>query len=609
MRRSGGSLGERTFLGDRRAPLALVLLVVALLAAACTAETQLVTPVADEPAVSDSSQADPVQPDDDDNGGGADASEPPDGESEDGESADTLDSAEPTSVASVVPATAPPTDTPILIEGFLGFSPDGRFAYDSSVDPWAGAFPCGATLEEPVVGIDLARSVAAEDFVTFAGGIDNAGVASGLYFHSSGAGVLVMRCGDFPDLQETLLPVVVGPDGQLSVTGEPYPFVVVDARYQWIRGVTEPAVVEVEVTFGEDDDYENWTREIQQIDLATGVATTVAELDIEDEARIERPGFTTPDGRFIYTEIDDPAGSIGCEGYGIAASIAVDDGSGPRPIFGPDQPAWSNVSDMHFGPDGLVAWLSSCEGYPGLHVGRIMDDGTIADAHWVDPRPWDDGGEYVEFRQLRLLPDGNVVAMGLRWSEDGDPEPRFQVISLADDTGFVTTGPRRPKVATENPVADTIAGTGSWFVGESLTDDSACDSMSLFASTSGGLVHGVISPDPLGQIVDVHATPPVSFEVDYGFEPDTITRRTIVLVTECPDEYIGRKVWFGDEPEIPGYGIWFEPADLPAVANVLSVREESFDDESPWAFDVIAEVVFRDGTEAEVTLEPVPYNE
>ena len=68
-------------------------------------------------------------------------------------------------------------------------------------------------------------------------------------------------------------------------------------------------------------------------------------------------------------------------------------------------------------------------------------------------------------------------------------------------------------------------------------------------------------------------------------------------------------IWFGEEPEIPGYGIWFEPADLPAVSNVLSVREQSFDAESPWAFDIVADVVFRDGTQAEVVLEPVPYGE
>ena len=174
----------------------------------------------------------------------------------------------------------------------------------------------------------------------------------------------------------------------------------------------------------------------------------------------------------------------------------------------------------------------------------------------------------------------------------------------------MTTGERPPRIDLDAPVADTVAGTGSWFVGELATSSQACDSTSLFASTTGGLVHGVSSwSEPLGEIVDVHATPPLTYETDYGFGKEAITRRSIVLVTECADEYLGRRVWFGNEPEIPGYGIWFEQADLPAVSNVLSVREEPYDAESPWSFDLVAEVVFRDGTQAEVVLEPVPYDE
>ena len=591
-----------------------------LLAAACTAETQLVTPVADEPVSNDSGDAPETDSSDTDSNGEADTSagENSAGENEEGDG-DTGEGGAEDSDAGSAPdrPTAPPTDTPVLLEGFLGFSPDGRFAYDSSVNPWSGSFPCGATLEEPIVGLDLDRSSQADDFVTFASGVDLPGVASDLHFHSSGDGIVVMMCGEYPDAQETLVPVSIAPDGQLVVTDAPYDWSTGDARYQWIRGMVGPNVVEVEMTFGEDDDYDNWTREIRQIDLATGEWTVVAVLADDDERRIERPGFTTPDGRFTYTEIDDPAGSIGCEGYGVAASIAVDDGSGPRPIFGADQPAWSSVRDMHFGPDGLVAWISACEGYAGLNVGRILDDGAIADAHWVDTYVVEDEDEYVEFQHLRLLPDGNVVALGLHWSNDGEPSPRIRFISLENDTGFVTTGPRPPRIDLDNPVVDTIAGTGSWFIGESLTaadGEDPCDSMTLFATTSAGPVHGVASSAPLGQIVDVHATPPVSFEVDYGAsidgtELETITRRTIVLVTECSESYIGRKVWFGEEPEIPGYGIWFEPADLPAVSNVLSVREQSFDAESPWAFDIVADVVFRDGTQAEVVLEPVPYGE
>ena len=591
--RRGGTSEQQAKWWNRLVSLGGLVVVLALLATACRADTELVTPVEAPTATSEPT---PPEPD-------------PEPESSDPEPAEPEpDDPDPGAPEAGDPTLAPPTDTPVLIEAFLGFSPDGKYAYDGSVNPWNGSFPCGATLEEPVVGIDLMRSSEANDFVTFAGGIDMPGVASGLYFHESGNGVVVMRCGEYPDEQETLVPVVVAPNGQLDVVGEPYLLTLGDARYQWIVGMPGPMLVEVQATFGADDDYDNWTREIRQIDLASGDVVTVAEVALDDETRRERPGFTTPDGRFTYTEIDDPAGSVGCEGYGIAASIALDDGSGPRPIFGADQAAWSSVDNMQFGPDGLVAWTSGCEGYVSMSVGRIRDDGTIADVHWLDTQSVDNPDYYVEFQHLRMLADGSVVAIGLHWNEDNTNEPRFRVISLVDDPGFVTTGPNPPKIDLDNPVVETIAGTGSWYLGESGESGGGCDSMALYASTTNGIVHGVLSDAPLGQIVDVAATTPVSFEVDYGFGPMAVTRRTIVLVTECADEYVGRKVWFGEEPEVPGRGIWFEPADLPAVAEVLSVRDEYFEDESPWSFDPVAVVVFRDGAEAEVVLESLPYD-
>ena len=385
--------------------LGFLLIVLTLVASACQAETQLVTPVDDAPRVAQPAQPDGPEPD-------SESPQPEEPQPED-----------PVAEPTVVPAAeadpvAPPTDTPVLLEGFLGFSPDGRFAYDSSVNPWSSPFPCEATLEEPVIGIDLARSTEVGDFVTFASGIDVPGVASELHFHRGGNGALVMLCGEYPDARETLVPVTIAPDGQLVAVGDPYPFPSDGVQYQWIRGMVDPGVVEVEVTLGEENDHENWIRRIQHIELATGDMTTIAELAWDDETRIASPGVTTPDGRFTYTAIDDPAGSIGCEGYGISASIAVDDGSGPRPIFGPDQAAWSSVTDMHFGPDELVAWISSCEGYSSLNVGRILDDGTIADAHWVQTQQVDNPEDYIEFAHLWLMPDGNVVAMGLYWGPD-----------------------------------------------------------------------------------------------------------------------------------------------------------------------------------------------
>lgn len=586
--RRGGTDEQHAKQQSRLVSLGALVVVVALLATACRAETELVTP-AEAPTATSESTLSAAEPEPD---------PAPDPEPAEAEPEPEADSG----------ALAPPTDTPVLIEAFLGFSPDGSYAYDGSVNPWNGSFPCGATLDEPVVGIDLMASSEANDFVTFAGGIDVPGVASGLYFHKAGSGVLVMRCGEYPDEQETLVPVAIAPNGQLDVVGEPYPLTLGDARYQWINGVPEPMVVEVGAMFGADDDYDNWTREIRQIDLSSGDVVTVAEVAFDDESRRPQPGFTTPDGRFTYTEIDDPAGSVGCEGFGIAASIALDDGSGPRPIFGADQAAWSSISDMQFGPDGLVAWTSGCEGYVSMTVGLIRDNGTIADVHWLDTQAVEDPDDYVEFQHLRMLPDGSVVAIGLHWNEDNTNEPRFRVISLLDDPGFVTTGPNPPSVDQDNPILDTIAGTGSWFLGESPGSGGSCDAMSLFASTTNGIVHGVSSRDSLGQIVDVAATAPVSFDFDYGFGPTTVTRRTIVVVTECADEYIGRKVWFGEEPEMPGNGIWLEPADLPAVSDVLSVRDEYFEDDSPWSFDPVAVVVFRDGTEAEVVLKPLPYD-
>ncbi|MEM7091602.1 MAG: hypothetical protein AAF567_01265 [Actinomycetota bacterium] len=495
---------------------------------------------------------------------------------------------------------------PVTLTWFLGFSPDGRYAYDSSVDPFAGedGHPCDAPpSDHAIVGIDLAATTE-DDFVTFESALEVRGAPYTVELRPDGTGVLETRCGPWDDERQALVPIEIAADGTLVATADPIELYDPITQYAFFNGFVDERTVEFSWTLGDDEDIDNWVSEIRYIDLITGEIVTVRELGFDESRNFRETPAVSPDGRFTYTAIDDPNESVGCEGYGKAVTIAVDDGSGARPVFGPDQPTFASVRDIHFGPDDLVAWTNQCEGPTTLHVGRLLEDGSIVDQHFVDTwEPLDDD-RFIEWTGLRLSAQGDVIGLGLEF-EDGISTPRFGRFSLDGDPKFVNTGPVRPDVDLDTPLETTLAGTGEWFIGESLGPDPACGGQTLYASTTAGLVRGIDVRSEIPPIVDLDVSQ--TREVDYGIGPPMQTR-AIVVLTECPEDDGVRTLWFGDEPAVPAWGIYLQQATISGVREVISVRE-TLDGNDVFFSDVAVTIVFDDGTTDEVQLEAVPFGE
>ena len=561
--------------------------VLALVAVACQAETTTIGSAGGATATSapvpDDSSATPGADANDD--GGADPTVPP-------------VAVLPSPTATAEPP--PPPFAPVTLDWFLGFDPSGTYGYETIGNPWEQARDCDDSPREAVIGIDLAASNA-EDLVGFVAGVQVVGGAERLVFAPDGSGVLLSSCGEYPDEVPTLSPVRLGDRGRLVPDGPAIELVKqADDQGLWMTGVEDGAAL-IEVTVGTTAPGAEWTRELRRVDLQTGAVEVVAVISLEDEAaRLSRPAVTSPDGRFTYREIADPAGRLGCEGFGLAATIGIDRGAGVEPVWGSDQPAYSNIVDLHFGPADLVAWTSSCEGFGSIHVGRLTDDGTIVDQHYLETYEELPEG-FVEYRHFRLTGDGRVVALGQRFDADyQNPVPAFRRIDLADDPGFVTTGPNPPWIDTANPLVETLAGTGEWYVGDDPVDTGGCGRRTLYASTTAGFVRGLSTFDPVDAVVDVVVSAPRTLDYGGGI---SVRTRAFVALTECPEEYSGRRVWFGDENEVPSLGLYLVPAALPEVADVLSVREEPRDGD-PYFVDTFAEVVYRDGSIEEVVLLP-----
>lgn len=575
----------------------LILVIGALAATGCQASSSTVVAAPS----ADGDQGSAVTSDGDVDADGDDPDGPDDQQGADEPGADSEPDVDPT----VAPRPVRPSQ-PVDLVWFLGFSPDGAFGFDAVRSPWQGRTACDNASRPLITTIDLQAS-GDDQLFGFDAGLIAPGEPTQLHLTDENVGVVLTSCGDYPDVEERLVAVELMPDGSLVARSEPLLLNNDDlVQGNWLRGLVDGDTALVEVTVGVDEDYDNWAREVQHIDLLTGAITVTASQPLDDEARVASPPATTPDGRFTYQEIDDPLGSTGCEGYGIAATIAVDDGSGSRPVFGPDQPTYSSITDMHFGPDNLVAWTSGCEGSTTLNLGRINDDGTIADPHWLNlyTDEYQVENSYVEFQHYRLMDDGTVAALGVVYNSETDESTgTYRRIDLSADTGFVNSGPLTPWIDTANPLAPTLAGTGEWFIGESLATNPACGDMTLYASTTGGFVHGLSDGREIDQIVDFVVSD--ARFVDYG-DGFTMNTRAVAVLTECPDEYVGRQLWFGSEPEIPAYGMWLQQADLPALADVISIREVKQADNDSW-YDVVAEVVYRDGSVEEVVLQAVPY--
>ena len=492
-------------------------------------------------------------------------------------------------------------------DNILGISTDARFAYAGTTTPWRDPSSCDAQPFEALAGID-ATVASAGDARPFEAGLKTSGDVVQVVFGADGSAAILLTCGE----QQRSWVQSATFDASGIIVDLSLPLVLSDTgsqRLAVIAGVEGDHVMIETVIEDDPDDLESWVIQTRTVSLTTGDVIDTQERPFFDEnGLVTASTFTTPDGQFTYSEAQDPGGRLGCEGASPAVTISVDDGSGPKPALGSDGLVFSDLSDLHFGPDGLVAWTSSCEGFTSAYVGRMLDDGSIADAHFVSDIDQIDRETFVNLVHYRLADDGFLVGVGPLFAPNSDPsaDPIVHVVryDLGSDPKFVQTADPQPEID-EEPLGDRLGGSGSWFVGETTGREPACGASTLYGSTSTGLVRAFDSGVEIDAIVDfdIAETQTVSFEDGFGGQ-GSFMRRTMVFSTECPDDYQGRRIWFGDEPEDVHFGVFLARADAPEVAEVLAVTEV-LRDESNFPEMVIAEVEFLDGTVGEVELEPL----
>lgn len=499
-----------------------------------------------------------------------------------------------------------PQDPPASVDPTLlhGVSPDGRYGFASVDSPWADPRSCDSEPEETLAGIDIEASQP-ERILLFNPGLFEAANVRQMDFSQGGRAAVLFSCGateshvwlkvvEFDELGHV---AGVGPRidvGSASSVEAPF-----------LLGWKDEDSIRLDFFVQNDsDDQQTWQFEEQLIAADSGAVLSVELSTYSDgSSRINRHGVTTPDGHFTYREVQDPTGSTGCEGFGVAVTIEVDDGSEQRIAFRDDSQVFSSISTVQFGPGDLILWTSGCEGYISAHVGRIAADGRIVDGHLVDLYAIEAvDTAYVEYQHYRLTNDGLVVVLGGRYDGEAPGELALMRYDLSTDPQFVVTADPTLRIDVDNPLAPTMSGEGNWYLGESRVAEPACGGTTVYGDTADGFARAFPIGLELDRVVDfdVSQTRTVDFDDGYSY-----TTRAVVLSTECPGEYGGRRLWFGSEPERVRHGMWLERVDWPEVADVLGVREVQHDDGFSW--DVLAEVVMLDGSIIEIELTAVPF--
>ena len=517
-------------------------------------------------------------------------------------------SPEPTTGLEPTPALEP-TPTAVLpqaefrADAIVGISDGGAYAYAGTTSPWLDETPCDDVAAESLSVVNIAAGV--EGVV--------AGVAAGLeqigdvrqFLPGVGSNAAILSsCGNVEDPVLWLNRVALGADGRIMSVGnrldldgggdrDPY-------LIRWVDDDTIEARVIVEA---DPDDAATWLIERRQISMTTGQTVSVEQFDYFDDAGFANsPALTTPTG-FRYQVIDDPAGGLGCEGFGVARTLELDNGTGRRLALTQPGLVFSDVSDLHWAPTGHIAWTSGCEGFVNAFVGKILDDGTIADVHLVETYLLPNS-EFTDYRFFRLTNDGYLAAIGQEFGPGSeDPKPKFLRYDLSADPHFVNTAEPAPQIDAE-PLFDAVGADGTWHVGDTLALDPACGGRTLYGKTPGGFVRAFPIGYEVDEIVDVDLGETRTVTYDFG---DDFVSRTVVVQTECPGVYEGRQVWFGTEFADIVWGLYLEPADLGEVADVLAIRDV-VQDGTDFVETTIVQVELLDGSVVEVELVALPFD-
>ena len=522
------------------------------------------------------------------------------------DAAEPTPATEPTSASEPTPAPEPTPVVPLSpaefrTDAILGISNSGTHAYAGTSSPWVDETPCDAPAAESLSVVDIAAG--AQGVVAgVAAGLEQTGDVRQFLPGPGSTAAILSSCGSLAAPVMWLHRAEVGADGRITSLGErmeiggggrdPY-------LTHWIDDDTIEARVIIEV---DPDDAETWLVDRRRISMSTGETISVEQFGFFDNAGFTTElTLTTPAG-FTYRVVDDPAEGVGCEGFGVARTLELETGGERRLALTQPSLVFSDVRDLHLAPTGHIAWTSGCEGYVSAFVGKVLDDGTIADAHLVETYTLSNS-EFADYRYYRLTNDGFLAAVGLSFGAgNDDTRPEFLWYDLGTDPHFVNTAEPAPQINAE-PLFDSVGGDGTWHVGDTLGPDPACGGRTLYGKTAGGYVRAFPAGQEVDAIVDVDLSETRTVAYEFG---DDFVSRTVVVQTECPGSYEGRQVWFGLETDGILWGLYLEPADLGEVADVLAIRDV-LQDGTDFVETSIVQVELLDGTVADVELVALPF--
>lgn len=478
-------------------------------------------------------------------------------------------------------------------------STDGAYAYASTSLVWEEPADCDGPAIERLAVVGIEAAIAGAEPVG-AGLVDVAHVEQ-MVIGPNNQVAFVLRCGPYSESRSWVQFADLGSTGQIASLGarlefEPNGAPIVE---RWENA--DAVVISTYVRTDPSEEYADAV-EFRTIDVADGNIIESEQFDINDDAPWGRSAELTANG-VTYRVIDDPNGSLGCEGFGAAVTLELDDGSGQtRVALAQPEVAFSSVFELSATPSGYISWVSACEGYSTPWVGKLAADGTIVDAHYVDTYGYEFGfDEYPEFQAYRVTDDGFLVAAGSSFNSDSQAStPAFLRYDLASDPHFVNSA--TDLAISDTPLFEALAPGGSWVVGDTLGSEPACGATTLYGSVNGQLTRAFPAGVELDPIVAVAVAEP--WTTDY-VDGSSYTSRTVVVQTECPAEYDGRRVWFGNENDEVVWGLHLSRADFGEVADVLAVRDV-FDEEGGYVRYSVVTVELLDGTIVDAELNPLP---
>lgn len=519
----------------------------------------------------------------------------------------------PTATAIPEPtSTTIPTATPVPLAaisdfGTVGVRPDLGFGWFGTQNYEFPTPPCSSARVETLVTFTI--DGASEPRYSNANYLSGSYMA-GLAFNSDHQGAALMRCGN--DGDESDAEGDAEGDDAWSVEiiefdengryGETLGEVSLESwsgffNVRWLDDSTV-AVTAYGPPEGDDFDADTWFELETTIDADTLTATTERveqSAANDDDLRVLT---RSDDGAFTWFSGPDPLGRPGCEGFGTSSAIYVSSTGSPddaTPAL-PDRTNFAWIQEMDVHASGLVTWSTSCEGNTGMYAGRLGTDGQIVDDHWIDLYDrTDDQEEFAFIRSARADADGYLVVAAVVGNNPSPVTPRVTRINLNDSPMWINTR-AEPLTIDDTPVAVGTDDRPAIHLGETTSPTPQCGDRTVYTKGSGGFRRLLPVERDTDTPVDVDVTAVI--RDDIPLEEGSFERLSfgMVISTECPDEYDGRRIVggfsFGYAEAWPQL-VYVDDPEI-AVAEVLSASAVTGD--SFWNRWLSVEVQLLDGT-------------